>query len=737
MVVVAAVLGLLYFKLLVLKQSADRRVGIAIEEREAGLVVADVAPGGPADLARLRPDDIIATIAGTPVRTNAAYDEVAVRFERGREVAFAVVRGGEPVTLTVRPGMPLDWLPALADVVVGLCYLALATLSLTKGGGDRRGVLLFLFSAAVAVELALPGLVIGNLALQLAAGAVFYLLTGFQFGTSIHLVSVLPRPASWVVRRPWLVPLAYTAGMVAAGAVCLAVVGETVGGSLVPWSADAANAAFNLAGLTVWALLIVAILVHQVRCATTPTERQQAALVLAGETPWAAFMVFSATAFVLGLSVPEFLFDLQQLLLLCFPVAVFVAIFRYHLLDLELMVRRSLLYAGLTGSLLLVFYAAVGAGSAMLSQWVEGGASVVVVAGATLLLGLLFSPLRGWLQRQIDGRLFPERHAQRKRLVALAAELPALGNIPSMGSYLVRQLAETFAATNGTLLVADPASRVLVTVASTTRNPEHGFDQSFLLDPDDPGVDVLRRARRPLPATELAPLSASLAQRLHLFGAALVVPVLQQDDLIGLLLLGPKRSEDAYRAEEIELLTLVAHHVATVFENARLFESATVDGLTGLLRREVVLDHLRREVQRAARHRRPLAVGMADLDRFKAVNDRHGHLVGDALLKVVAHTMRVGLRSADLIGRYGGEEFLVVLPETDLEGARAVAEKVRGGVERIALPVDAGGVLRVTVSMGLAVLAPGEGAASAEELIAEADRRLLAAKSGGRNRIEP
>jgi len=212
---------------------------------------------------------------------------------------------------------------------------------------------------------------------------------------------------------------------------------------------------------------------------------------------------------------------------------------------------------------------------------------------------------------------------------------------------------------------------------------------------------------------------------------------MSHDTLIGVLLLGDKANGEAYLGEETELLSLLSHNVASVLENARLFESATTDNLTGLLRRETVLAHLERELQRAIRYDRPLTVGMADLDHFKEINDRHGHLVGDSMLKGVAQAITSGLRSADLVGRYGGEEFLFVLPESQGEGARVVAERIRRAVADIRLRLDPQTALSVTVSIGMASLAEVEsdGEASAQELIALADRRLLAAKAGGRNQI--
>jgi diguanylate cyclase (GGDEF)-like protein len=222
--------------------------------------------------------------------------------------------------------------------------------------------------------------------------------------------------------------------------------------------------------------------------------------------------------------------------------------------------------------------------------------------------------------------------------------------------------------------------------------------------------------------------------------ATLFVPLLSQEKLIGLLIVGPKEERRGYPAEEVDLLNLLAHHAATVFENVRLFESATYESLTGLLRREGILEQLERELERARRYGRPLTVAMADLDHFKEVNDGHGHLAGDTLLRRTAQILTEGLRSTDWIGRYGGEEFLLLLPETDMAGAGAVAEKIRSRVQRTVVPVEGGALTSVTISIGLASLEdvlPRDGKVTARDLIAAADRSLYAAKNGGRNRVHP
>ena len=158
---------------------------------------------------------------------------------------------------------------------------------------------------------------------------------------------------------------------------------------------------------------------------------------------------------------------------------------------------------------------------------------------------------------------------------------------------------------------------------------------------------------------------------------------------------------------------------------------AATDALTGLPNNRAVQDTLKRMVAQASRSVAPLSAALLDLDHFKHINDAHGHSRGDEALAAVAANLRSSLRESDFVGRYGGEEFLLLLPDTGKQQARVVAEKVRAAVDAIALSnLD----LRVTASFGVATLPDDCG--DADSLMRAADRVLYSAKGRGRNRVE-
>ena len=206
---------------------------------------------------------------------------------------------------------------------------------------------------------------------------------------------------------------------------------------------------------------------------------------------------------------------------------------------------------------------------------------------------------------------------------------------------------------------------------------------------------------------------------------------------------GLQTGANDYIMKPVEMPVLLARVQTqlSVAERARALEMqagnlaklALTDALTGLINRRGFVDIFTSEISRARRYKRPLVVAMMDLDHFKIVNDRHGHAGGDAVLRTFASTARAAFRSTDVICRYGGEEFCVLMPETKIRGAMQVAERARLAIEKMMVMHD-GNAIAATVSIGVASAFEGEGAdCTEEELLERADKALYRAKAAGRN----
>jgi two-component system, cell cycle response regulator len=184
----------------------------------------------------------------------------------------------------------------------------------------------------------------------------------------------------------------------------------------------------------------------------------------------------------------------------------------------------------------------------------------------------------------------------------------------------------------------------------------------------------------------------------------------------------------------IIMLTASALSLALVARSQKLLQLATSDPLTGLFNRGYVDDRLAIEFSRARRYGKLLTIAVIDADRFKLLNDMHGHSAGDLVLRKIGTILRDSCRQSDTVGRYGGEEFVVILPETDIEAAEQKLESLRDLVAKTPIELGARGEkVRVTISAGLASF-PQDGK-NAADLFALADERMFQAKREGRNRV--
>ncbi|WP_030435674.1 diguanylate cyclase [Actinoplanes subtropicus] len=237
--------------------------------------------------------------------------------------------------------------------------------------------------------------------------------------------------------------------------------------------------------------------------------------------------------------------------------------------------------------------------------------------------------------------------------------------------------------------------------------------------------------------------------------ALMVVPIFAHGAPRGMLLLENRLARGAFTTDRLDAVRLVAGQLAVSLDNALLYASlegkvaerteelaranerleqlAVTDALTGLPNRRRLGEILEAEWRRGMRPKTPLAVAMIDIDQFKLYNDHYGHPAGDRCLRLVATTLAGNLRNTDYVTRYGGEEFCLVMPETDVPGAVIAAERARTAVEALAEPhaTSANGI--VTISIGVAAVTPTPHA-PVEDLLRQADEHLYAAKRGGRNR---
>ena len=215
--------------------------------------------------------------------------------------------------------------------------------------------------------------------------------------------------------------------------------------------------------------------------------------------------------------------------------------------------------------------------------------------------------------------------------------------------------------------------------------------------------------------------------------AEVCIPLVSLGKKLGVLALD-NSSPDSFREEEVHALEAVADICADAIQNAQSFkrieEMADIDGLTGIYNRRHLEKRLSTELDRLARYEHGMAFLMIDIDHFKNLNDEFGHILGDEVLRHVSAIFTKYLRKADIVCRYGGEEFVVLLPETVREKAVSVAEKLRGLIENYQFP----GLGRpLTVSIGVADF-PDHGS-TRDELVKAADTALYAAKQSGRNKV--
>ncbi|HUF12456.1 MAG TPA: GGDEF domain-containing protein [Longimicrobiales bacterium] len=644
-----------------------------------------------------------------------------------------------------------EWIYAL---VVAL-YASLSLAALHRRPSDRR-VHVFVAAQAVStltivwpvLDLSQPN---GFLLWTTVVGGSF--IYALPLALYVHLASIIPDPHRLADRRRWFLPLHYGLALAIGLFTVLMYADQILGsgrGDFLPIALDLptarrVDALLNTGGYLYGGLGALLLLGTAALRYRSVQAKRQAMIVFAGIAPWTLYIAYSFLVTLVADGAPvsaEWDLALQAAVILIEAVALFVAVIGYQLFDMGLVVRKGLIYGSATAFAVGALYVLLLGAADLMRTTLGIRLEAWHVGAALMLLAVALQPVLRAARGLMDAVFFPGKIRLRRLHSTLIPSLARRTDLDAVASHLTRRLRRSLQLQSAALLLRDDSRefyrvralsgafrfgdevRGAVMTGSDLRNCWVGAPGAVMMRGPGSWQDRIGSGCRDLPVM------------LELLGAECLVPFNLGDDLVAVLTLSGERVLSSLDRDDLTHLQMLAQQASAMLENARLFHLARHDALTGLARRRVFEERFALELSRAGRGFEPISVAMIDIDDFKEVNDRYGHLIGDRALRGVADVLRSVSRVTDVVARYGGEEFVMLLPATDENGARVVAAKLQEAIAANAIGLVPGLDLVVTLSIGIASVAPEDLGHDVQEFVRRADHALYGAKLAGKNRLE-
>ncbi len=486
---------------------------------------------------------------------------------------------------------------------------------------------------------------------------------------------------------------------------------------------------FIMAVSLTYAAVIFVELIKKYRSSTDPIDRNRTMYLLAG---WSVLVILTLTNGIPSLAG----LPLDHMGSLINALIITYAISRFHLLNIRLVARRGLSYFIILGFIIGVATLYITFGYTFFAE----KPMIITVSTSTvfiLLLVIAARPISNLVERNIDHLFYHRNYDSRKALLNFGYKMGNILDLDELAKELLPSITDTLHISRSALLFQDSKSGDFKVHYSHPETDKETEDESSL-NPDNPVIAWLDKKNSPLyigqldNITELKGLWQTEKEQLQKSDLGVLYPFKSRDKLIGILALGKKVSSSPYSHEDMQLVAGIANQAGIIIENAQLYRQAktraNTDELTGLYNHRSFHERMEQEIARGSRFGGTFSLIMLDIDLFKAYNDIYGHLAGDQVLRKVGRYLENSVRSIDLAFRYGGEEFVIILPEARLDDAYKVAERIRKTIES----KTSSRAMPITASLGVGNW-PNDGVMK-EEVIGLTDAALYRAKQTGRNR---
>ena len=482
--------------------------------------------------------------------------------------------------------------------------------------------------------------------------------------------------------------------------------------------------------ISIFLIAAMLMLINKYRSSYNPTDRNRTMYLIVGSgVVIAVSYLTNFTPTLAGLSV-DHLGNLANALIIAYTIM------KFQLLNIRFVARRVLVYF-----LIIISLGSIYAGSIFLGQKLfptQPTYSIVLAATVlVLLLALLARPLGYRIEEWVDRFFYRKTYNYRQTLLDFSNRMNNIINLDELADEMLPAITKALHITEAKLLFKDFSSGDFTT-QFTYPKVKGDLSNEIKFSVENPVAAWLDKESEPLNlelidnTPEFKGLWKAEKEQITASNLRLLCPIKSRGRLIGILALGRKRANILYSHEDLELVVGTTNQAATMIENAQRYSQAIIrantDGLTGLYNHRHFHERFDQEIARGSRFGTTFSLIMLDVDLFKAYNDIHGHLAGDEILREIAVCMRASIRNLDMAFRYGGEEFTIILPETRLDDAYKVAERIRKAIAS----KSSSKATPITASLGIASW-PIDGVMR-EEIISCADAALYRAKQTGRNR---